>query len=82
MTYQQRQKLNELSKLVFGSSSRWQKIVNKGVAEPMERDREVTLPDNKGGLKTKVYTDKKSVVRHYTVEEVTQLMEDLLKTKN
>ena len=38
--------MNKLSLEVFGSSSRWQKIVNNGVSEPHERDQEVMVPVN------------------------------------
>jgi hypothetical protein len=75
-----RDELNQLSKQVFGTSSRWQKIVNNGVAEPMSRERDVIVPTSKG-LKTKTYTDKKTVVRHYSVDEVKKLMEDILEER-
>jgi hypothetical protein len=78
LTYQERQELNELSKKVFGTTSRWQKIVNDGVAEPMEREREVLVPKANGQLVKKIFTDKKAVIKHYSVEEVKKLMEDIL----
>jgi hypothetical protein len=81
MTRETREKLNRLSKIVFGNSSRWQKIVNNGVVEPMSRDREVTVPDGRGGLKTKIFTDKKSVLKRYSVEEVASIMLDILKSR-
>lgn len=80
MTRETRQRMNNLSKLVFGTSSKWQKLVN-GIVEPMEREREVTVPDGRGGVKTKVFTDKKSVLKRYTVNEVAALMLDLLKSR-
>lgn len=80
MTRQQREELNRLSKEVFGTSSKWQKLVNDGFAEPFERNREVLIPTKKG-IEKKVFTDKKSVIRHYTVEEVHTIMKDLLKQK-
>lgn len=73
-----REELNELSKRVFGASSRWQKLVDKGVNEPFERDREVMVPSLNGGVKKQVFTDRKSVVRRYSVEEVKALMLRLL----
>lgn len=79
LTYKEKQELNELSLRVFGTSSRWQKIVNYGVAEPFVREREVMVASPKGPVK-KVFTDKKSVIKHYTVEEVRKLMLDLLET--
>lgn len=76
-----REELNKMSKEVFGSSSRWQKLVNKGIAEPYERQREVMVPKANGAVMKKTFTDKKSVVRHMTVEEVTNLMKDMLKVR-
>ncbi len=80
MTRVQREELNALSKECFGTTSRWQKIVNNGVAEPMERKREVMVPSC-GGFAKKTFTDRKSVVRRYSVEEVKALMEDILKDR-
>lgn len=78
-----RDQLNQLSKEVFGTSSRWQKIINNGVLEPYERDREVMIPRANGTLDKKTFTDKKTVVRHYSVEEVLTLMNEILeKRKN
>jgi hypothetical protein len=79
-TYKENQELNELSKEVFGTSSRWRKIVNNGVAEPFERDREVMVPTSKG-MEKKTFTDKKSIIKHYTVEEVHKLMLDILESR-
>jgi lipoate-protein ligase A len=81
MTYETRQELNALSKQVFGTSSRWYKIVTYGVNEPMERDREVLVPSS-SGIQKKVVTDSKSVVRHYSVDEVRTLMLDILAKRN
>jgi hypothetical protein len=78
MTREVRENLNRLSKEVFGSSSKWKKICDQGVAEPFERDREVTVPDGKGGVKTKTFTDKKLVVKHYTPDEVCKMMLEIL----
>ncbi|CAM6005510.1 unnamed protein product [Sphagnum balticum] len=73
-----REELNDLSKRVFGSTSRWQKLVNNGVTEPLERDREVMLPVENGRIVRKVFTDRKHVNRRYSVGEVRKLMEDIL----
>jgi len=78
MTHNERQELNALSKECFGASSRWQKFVNNGVLEPYEREREVMVPRANGEIVKKTFKDKKSVVRHYTVEEVRNLMADLI----
>ncbi len=80
MTYLERTELNRLSKEVFGTSSRWKKITENGVAEPHERDREVILPKGNSFVK-KVFTDKKDIVRRYSVQEVKKLMEDILESR-
>lgn len=82
MNRKTREELNEMSKKVFGTSSRWQKIVNNGIAEPYERDRKVMVPRANGTLVEKVFVDKKSVVKHYTVDEVRKLMQDILESRN
>jgi hypothetical protein len=69
-----REELNRLSKEVFGTSSRWKKIVDKGTVEPLERDRKVIVPKANGQLVEKVFTDKKGVTKYMTVEEVLKLM--------
>ena len=76
-----REELNDLSMECFGTSSRWQKIVNNGVLEPMERDREVLVPQLNGRLVKKVFTDKKTFIKSYTVEEVKKLMLDILEDR-
>ena len=81
MTHQERQEMNELSKEAFGTSSRWQKIVNEGVLESMERKREVMVPKANGGAMKKTFTDRKSVIRRYTVEEIRKAMEDILEAR-
>jgi len=83
MTRQLREELNLLSKQVFGTTSKWQKLVNDGVKEPYERERKVMVP-TPTGLKEKTFVDKKSVVRRYGVEEVRKLMLDMVaaNTKN
>jgi len=82
MNRETRETLNKLSKQVFGSSSKWQKLVNDGVAEPHERDREVMVPRGDGSVAKKIFTDKKLVLRRYSVEEVTKLMLDVLAARN
>ena len=75
-----REELNRLSKEVFGKTSRWQKIVNNGVAEPHQREREVMVPTTKGIVK-KIFTDNKNITKRYSVEEVRQLMLDILEAR-
>lgn len=77
MTYLEKQSLNALSKECFGTASRWKKLIDYGVAEEFEREREVMLPRN-GEMVKKVFKDKKYIVKHYTVDEVRKLMEDIL----
>src|ERR1035437_203773 len=77
-----REQLNLLSKKVFGTSSKWKKLVDKGVAEPYERDREVMVPRANGSFAKKVFTDKKSVTKRYTVDEVFKIMMDVLAARN
>ncbi len=73
-----REELNEMSKKVFGTTSKWQKLVNKGVAEPYQREREVMVPGANGNLLKKTFTDTKHVKKRYSVEEVRKLMQDEL----
>lgn len=75
-----REELNDLSKRVWGSSSRWKKLVEKGFIEFFERDREVMVP-GATGVKKKVFTDRKGVPRRYTIEEVRKVMLDLLEAR-
>ena len=77
-----REELNALSKRAFGTSSKWQKLVNDGFYEEFTRDREVMIPKANGELMKKVFTDKKKVARRYSVEEVRKLMEDILEKSN
>ena len=70
-----------MSKEVFGSSSRWQKLVDKGIAEPFEREREVIVPRANGTVVKKTFKDTKSIVKRYTVEEVTTLMKEILESR-
>ena len=79
MTHKEREELNSLSLRAFGASSKWKKLMDKGVYEPFERQREVMVPTANGKLVKKTFTDHKYVVKHYTVEEVKKLMLDILK---
>lgn len=78
MTREIREELNQLSLRAFGSSSRWKKLVDKGVLEPMQREREVMVPKANGQLVKKTFVDKKSVTKRYTVDEVKALMLQIL----
>jgi hypothetical protein len=78
MTRNEREELNQLSLRAFGSSSKWVKLVNKGVLEPMQREREVMVPKANGQLVKKTFVDRKNVVKRYTVDEVKALMLQIL----
>ncbi len=72
------EELNELSKKVFGASSRWRKLVENGVQQPMERDKEVMVPTRDGrNVEMKTFTEKKTVLKRYTVDEIRDLMKRL-----
>lgn len=73
------EELNELSKKVFGASSRWRKLVENGIKQPMERDKEVMVPTRDGrSVEKKIFTEKKLVLKRYSVDEVRDLMKSLL----
>ena len=75
-----REELNALSKEVFGTSSKWKKLIEVGHSDVMERDREVMIPTKKG-LEKKVFKDKKSVTKRYTLEEVRKIMAEVLEER-
>lgn len=81
MDHKTAQEFKKLSKEAFGTTSRWQKLVNKGVQEPMQREREVVVPDRRGGVTTKIFVEKKLVIKRYSLEEVKKLMEDIIAIK-
>lgn len=77
--------MNALSKEVFGSTSKWKKMVEKGVAELIEEDtKKLTMKDGKEVVET-VKTPlmhvgssggelHKSVLKRYTLEEAKEFM--------
>lgn len=67
MTYEERKQLDALSKLVYGKSSKWVKMVNKPEIINVERSLE-------DGTKQKYRTTS-----YYTVEEVKRIMEEIWK---
>ena len=78
-----KQELNELSKEVFGSSSRWHKLVTQGYAELLTEEVTEFVPGEKEGdegTTRKVSVPKlhkgikQSVTRFHTVESVHELM--------
>lgn len=69
MTKDDRLKLNSLSKEAYGSSSRWQKKINKG-----DLDILTEIKEDGTERKFKGYT-------RFTVEEITTVMEEIIKKK-
>lgn len=91
-----RNELDALSKELFGTSSRWQKLVDKGYDEVVTEEVEETVPAEKEGdepTKRKVQMpvlvggSRQFVRKHHTVESVREFMEvqkiqlDLLKAQ-
>lgn len=83
ITRVERLEMNELSKEVFGVSSRWQKFLN-GVLEPVTRTVNETVPGVDGAEPTTkeaqvpvlVGKTKVSKMRYYSVEEIkTKMLE-------
>lgn len=85
MEHKTKQELNELSLKAYGRSSKWQKLVEKGELQNYERDREIVVPSANGQFEKKVFTEKKLVLKRFTVEEVKkhmmQILEDRHKTE-
>lgn len=81
MEYKTRQELNQLSLKAFGTSSKWQKLVNNGRPELYERDREVVVPEN-GQLAKKIFKDQKVMIHRYTVEEIKKHMMQILEDRH
>jgi len=84
-----RDELNSLSKQVFGTSSRWQKLVNDGFQEVITEDVTEQVPQDDGTTVERVVKVPKkvngavqSVTKRYTVEGVMQLMLDLKKRQD
>jgi len=61
--YKARQELNALSKEVFGSSSKWQKLVSKGYLDPITEEVEEYVPGetDKDGVVGEGFTRKVQV---------------------
>ena len=82
MEYKTRKELDELSLRAFGTSSKWKKLVDKGIPQLYERDREVIVPNKDGQLSKKVYTEQKYVTKRYTAEEVKKHMMQILEDRH
>lgn len=83
MNRKTREEMNELSKKVFGTSSRWQKIVNNGVVDSYQEQSTKIVPNRTTGqLEAKNFQVTKPVFRRYTVEQVKELMESILLSRS
>lgn len=86
---QTRDELNALSKEVFGASSRWQKLIDKGYAEVLTEEVTEYVPaevEGQEGTERKVNVPIKrqdgavlSTTKHHTVDSVRTYMLDLKK---
>lgn len=81
LTRTQREELNALSKQVFGTASKWKKLVENGFPEEFTREREVLVPKASGQMVAKKFTDRKYVTKRYTVEEIRKFMTDALEAR-
>lgn len=82
--FKTKQELNALSKEVFGTSSRWQKLVEKGYSEVLTEEVEETVPAEKEGEDPTVQKVTKpiktasggfqSVTKRHTIDSVRELM--------
>ena len=82
----ERKELDELSKNVFGSSSRWQKLIGKGYTEQVMKDVVETVPPEKEGdepttrtVQVPVKTESGMdlyVTKYHTTESVKKYMEE------
>jgi hypothetical protein len=85
----ERLELNALSKEVFGVSTRWSKLVNKGYSELVTEEKEETIPPAKEGdeptkktVRVPILTKfgaKQSVTKYHTVESIRETMTGLKK---
>lgn len=75
------EEMNALSKEVYGSSSRWRKLMDKGVPELWEREKEVVIPTRNGQVKTKVFKEHKYSIKRFTLEEVKEEMLKVLASR-
>lgn len=87
-----RLELNALSKDVFGVSSKWQKLVEKGYLEEVTEEVTETVPAEKEGdapttktVRVPVLTasgGKQSVLKRYTVDSVREFLLERQKSLN
>ncbi len=83
ITRKEKDELNTLSKDVFGISSKWQKLVDKGYSELVIEEKEETVPAEKEGdtpTTRKVHVPvlkngaKQYVTKRHTVESIRDYM--------
>lgn len=78
--------LNALSKQVFGSTSKWKKMIEMGVTEPLLEDTKHLTIDKDGKEQTQMIKTNVlhkdhiplSRLKHYTVESVREFMLTIL----
>jgi len=86
ITKLQRNELDGLSKTLFGSSSQWQKLVDKGYDELVTEEVEETVPAEKEGeepakrmVKVPVLSpggSKQYIRKYHTLESVVEFMKE------
>lgn len=75
-----KQELNALSKEIFGTSSKWVKLMDKGVLNP--EIKRVVIPNKEtGALEQKEFKTGKSTIYRYSLKEVQELMLTIKKNK-
>lgn len=82
ITREVRKELDALSKDVFGSSSRWQKLINKGYKELLTEEKEETVPGEKDESTKRIvnvpilttFGAHRHVVKYHTVESVKEFL--------
>ena len=79
MTHNEREELNALSLKVFGTSSKWKKLVEKGFYHHYDDTAEKVVPNTlTGRLEKQQFSVPKSVHIRHTNESVKALMEKIL----
>lgn len=91
MDRQTREELNALSKEVFGSSSRWQKLLTDGYSELVTEEVPETIPSEVEGEEPKTTMvrrpvlnaagQKQSVTKRHTEDSIREYMLDLKKRR-
>lgn len=82
MDHKTKQELNALSKEVFGTASKWKKLIDNGFVHVEQGQREVVVPDlETRSFKKKTYATSTPVLVRYTVETVRAMMENVLKDR-